>query len=324
MTNYTCFDEKKLNYNPDTWKVIDTVEEFEREIDVFKNLKSSNEHILFRGICEANYKLYTSLQRDCFSKNINPAKVSQRDIVLRLLQEGRKNPKNHNILPAYFAKLGIPLNDWMLLAIMQHYGAPSPLLDFTKDFRPALYFMCAGMQHKFSSNPIDQYSSVVYFNAKNACGNVIESIRKTGLRIYQTTNPPLESYKERNNFVIEGLSFEKIMEGKILELIPSYKGVTNISHDNYRFIVNLPISNMNMASQEGEFVCNLSDNQPIESIMKKDGINYLSCINIHKSLYQYIITKYLNGSLEEMRRTLFPSEEQAAMDIYSRTLASLF
>lgn len=324
MKNYDSLAAKKEHFNPGTWKVINTAQELDDVISEFTSLKRSNQHALFRGICESKYKLYTSLQRECFAKNIDFNKTPIRSIILKLIENGRDNPKSHNILPEYFAKLGIPLNDWMLLAILQHYGAPSPLLDFTKDYMPALYFMCLGMKHFYSVNEVDQYASIVYFKAVDACAHVIENLTKTGLNIYKNENISFKTYKDRDKFVLENLSFEKIMGDRDIELIPSYKGVTKILHGNYKFIANIPISNMNMASQEGEFICSTADSVPIEDLMVNGNIRYLHCINIHKSLYNYIIERYLMGSLEEVRKKLFPTEYQAAQDIYSRTMSSIF
>lgn len=323
MKEYSSFEEKKAFFNPDTWRIIDSPSEFENLISDFREFKQGNSHTVFRGICNAKYKLYTSLQRECFSKNIDTNEITPKKIVIKLLSEARK-PSNKNILPDYYRQLGIPLNDWLLLAILQHYGAPSPLLDFTKDFLPALYFMCLNMVSAYSQNEIDKYFSIVYFKGVDACAHVIENIRKTGLNIYKRDTPGLETYQERAKFSIEALSFENIMRDRELELIPSYKGVTNITHNNNKWIVNLPISNMNMVSQEGEFICNISPDKPIEELMRNNGINYLNCVNIHKKLYHYIIDKYLAGSLDFMRNKLFPSESQAASDIYFRTMSSLF
>lgn len=212
----------------------------------------------------------------------------------------------------------------MLLAMLQHYGAPSPLLDFTKDYIPALYFMCLGLKHAYSTNPIDQYCSIVYFKGVDACAHVLENLPKTGLSIYNSSNPRPTKYNEKIEFIRTELSFERIMNGRTLELIPSYKGVTKISHNNHQWILNLPISNMNMTSQEGEFICNISATEPLENLMKSGNTNYLHCFNIHKSLVDYIIDKYLGGSLEEARKKLFPTEYQAVQDIYYRTMASIF
>lgn len=79
-----------------------------------------------------------------------------------------------------------------------------------------------------------------------------------------------------------------------------------------------------MTSQEGEFICNIDNTTPVENLITSGEKKYLHCINIHKSLYNYILDKYLGGSLEVMRSVLFPTEYQAAQDIYSRTMASIF
>lgn len=323
MTNYQTLDEKKQFYNRDTWRVVNTTAELKEILEDFTKLKNSKQHALFRGICEAKYKLYTSLQRECFSNNINVTVDTPRKIIKELLRQAYDS-SNGNILPAYYKQLGIPLNDWLLLAILQHYGAPSPLLDFTKDFYPALYFMCLGMAASYSTNEIDHYFSIVYFKGVDACGQVIENLPKTGLTLYQALVEKPTEQAEREQVVRNNLSFEKVMGNRPLELIPSYKGVTNIRPKNNKWSVNIPISNLNMVSQEGEFICNISHDKPIEELMTSRGNNYLHCINIHKSLYHYIVDKYLEGSLDRMRQKLFPTEYQVAQNIYHRTMSNLF
>lgn len=325
MTEYNSFEDKKQHF--DTWEIIDTPGDFNRMISEFKALKSSNNHVLFRGICEARYKLYTSLQRECFNRGIGPNDATGKSIVLKLLEQSRNNPKGQNYIPEYFAKLGIPLNDWMLLALLQHYGAPSPLLDFTKGFIPALYFMCLGITPRYSNREIDNYASIIYFKTVDVCSaHLIENLPKTCEEIYNQSNKKLSNYRERDEFVLNDLSFDNIMSNnRKIELIPSYKGINKIKHKgNNKWIANLPIANMNMTSQEGEFVCNISDSEPLENLMVSGNTKYLHCYNIKKSLYHYILDNYLKGSLDAMKAELFPSEYQAAKDIYFRTMANLF
>lgn len=81
---------------------------------------------------------------------------------------------------------------------------------------------------------------------------------------------------------------------------------------------------MNMVRQNGQFVCSVAATTPIEDLLRnKDDKPHLSCLNIHKSLRQYIIDHYLGGSIEEYGRKLFVSNKDVAQDVYTRTLGEI-
>jgi hypothetical protein len=112
--------------------------------------KSDGGRFLFRGMSNNNYLLIPKISRS----NKNPLQSVQEDIA----QERRKRLREYlNIrLPAYgydFHNIAEDQKVWKELFIAQHYGAPTPLLDFTRNPMVALFFAC------ISSSNID---GVVY------------------------------------------------------------------------------------------------------------------------------------------------------------------
>lgn len=56
-----------------------------------------------------------------------------------------------------YYKLHYTQTDFPTLSILQHYGAPTPLIDFTYNLDVALYFATEFCKPSNSSNPLDHY-----------------------------------------------------------------------------------------------------------------------------------------------------------------------
>lgn len=83
-------------------------EEFLKLVELSKNTKI---HAVFRGVPEAKYKLYTSLQRELFNLNLNEEGLGKK-MTIRLLANA-KNPSSK--WANYFKSMGIVENDWLYL-----------------------------------------------------------------------------------------------------------------------------------------------------------------------------------------------------------------
>jgi len=87
---------------------------------------------IFRGQCDAKLPLRTSLERCCDNLNINP--VARKTVESGLIRE---------FMRAYHQyATHVPKSEYWLeyLSLMQHYGAPTRLLDFTYSIYIATYF----------------------------------------------------------------------------------------------------------------------------------------------------------------------------------------
>lgn len=318
MKTYSNLAEKRSHFVSSV--EINTPQEFNLRFNELQDLAANTKlHAVFRGVPEAKYKLYTSLQRELFNLNLNEAGLGKKMTIQLLAKAKEPSRKWAN----YFKSMGVVENDWLYLALLQHYGAPSPLLDFSKNPKVALYFMCKGLQSRHSTEEIDHYASLVYYKNVEVCKDVAHSLKKTAEEVYKGKVPKPSTRDGIQALIKDDLSFENVMRDQDIEIITAYRGITHVTI-NRKTVFTLPVTNMNMVSQEGEFVCNVSDDKPMEDLFQKDGRRYLYCLNIHKSLYNYIVSNHFKGSLELQSREFFPSDRELAADVRMKTLEQLW
>ena len=94
--------------------------------------KYSKRGWLYRGHREADWELESSFERCCQRHNVKPGK--RRELERRLFREFRRT----YTLYAKHTPLSNSIIEW--LSLMQHYGAPTRLLDFTYSIYVAAYF----------------------------------------------------------------------------------------------------------------------------------------------------------------------------------------
>lgn len=313
MEHYKDLEEKAGHFLQS--RTINTPEELDVELNKLANWMSNRTlHAMFRGVHEAKYKLYSSFQRMWFDRNL-----SETDTDPYLLVQNMINfcLSPQHVLFKYLKQLGVVCNDWLILSFLQHYGGASPLLDFSKNFRVALYFLCKKKKLEYSDQFIDHYASIYYYKGVDAA----QSFRPLHRRAEDVVaaNPAVNKFDVWKN----ELSFSQVMQRPPASeplIISVYNNVSEIKTPDETPVTYYTAANINVTSQEGEFVCNMDMGQPLEDVFQKDGTKYLCCLNIHKGLREYIIENYLGGSLEQNDSLYFPSEEQIAIDAFERTL----
>ncbi len=120
------------------------------------------QNMLFRGLANAEWKVESSLYRRLILNGLEDIYIDS-DIFLemtkRLINHARREGHDINI------KNGQKLNDLELLADLQHYGAATCLIDFTKHSLIALCFACETAYKKGSKEEVD--GKVIAFNSDN-------------------------------------------------------------------------------------------------------------------------------------------------------------
>jgi len=102
-------------------------------LKAWKDIRKYSKHgWLYRGHREADWELKSSFERCCQRHNIEPGK--RRELERRLFREFRRT----YTLYAKHTPLSNSIIEW--LSLMQHYGAPTRLLDFTYSIYVAAYF----------------------------------------------------------------------------------------------------------------------------------------------------------------------------------------
>lgn len=208
-------DTKEKQFS--NYKRICSIEELERLVLEFKELQSNRKlHCVFRGVNEAKYKLFNSAQRQWQNWDLSKIGITYKDRINCLL-----NSCHNSLLPQYYKRLGISVNDWLYLSFLQHYNAPSPFLDFSKDYKAALFFACYNVQSNGTTeNELDNYISIYYFKFVDAAQHInsLKSIAETLTKQYVVTE---ELFNEK-------LSFDTVMKEKDVIFVPSYSNIMRV------------------------------------------------------------------------------------------------
>lgn len=295
LNEYLNLQEKK-QYFEQGERFIDTKEEFNQLWIKLNGLYEQREK-LFRGVNEAKYKLYTSSQRHWIQQQLHKQTASYSRFIERLIDKSREwNNSTVNKLLAANSKNEV----FATLSYMQHFGVPTPLLDFSKNPFVGLFFAVHSASRYPSEQEIDYYCSLYIADDESKYYGDIE----------RTFNTQLS--KEKNDF-----------------LTPlRYNPIQLVRAEN---------SNSNVVNQEGLFFYNNHPIQPIEEVYYEninniknivgeeefDEIGYepcfAECINIHKGLREYILAKLKTRNIDEYY--IYPDNNQLSNYAITQALA---
>lgn len=228
-------------------ETINTIEEFHNLVNRISNSKG-----IFRGINEAKYKIYTSLQRQIITRELNSFD----------LEKYVRSFRNIPLLRKYFKTFKIEPSKLSVYSYLQHYGAPTPFLDFTTDFRKAIYF---GIENFDSlgytpNKTIDDYFSLFQITQDNLelieIPNVIRDLKKVKELSIQATSH-YQDYNE--DLLIENIDqFFKLNTCNIF-LIDQREEFVEI-YNTY--------NNIRIVAQDGLFIHNNYEDTPLEEGLK--------------------------------------------------------
>lgn len=332
VIHYETILQKDLYFNQ---QIINTEAEFDKIYDEL----SVEKNILFRGLPEAKYALYSRLQREWIEEQLHKKHTSYADFLKTMINAARS--ENNKILPRYFQNTGFnEQNDLTVLSFLQHHGCPTPILDWTGNFNVALYF---GTDFKKIDTPqkyIDKYFSVYlieqkYFNDISINSDLYKALKANNEMLKQQVLQELE----RNNLafvngeitddmiqkvalssIIPGVIYEMSKIDHLMDLPTSYLSEINEMYPLPNYLLN----NFNIISQEGSFTWNNDPIMPFEFVVKRDNSvsedhkdNYIAnCININKGLKNYIVKKLAKNGIK--RSTIFPDSNKFAKAIYKK------
>lgn len=159
-------------------EIAPTFAEYTRLVDTAR--RSTGAPIWFRGIGSTQHKLIPSLYR-------HPTKTQIGDLVE--LEGELLTRFRHRSIP-YQDR---PLSDsWELLFMMQHFGVPTRLLDWSENPFIALYFAITSAEQKASGGAFSEDAAIWMLNAKQWNGKVLSPYWKG--RVVSVPDNPLEGY----------------------------------------------------------------------------------------------------------------------------------
>lgn len=309
------------------YKYILTVKDFE---DWYNGLQSDS---VYRGLNNASYKNYTSLQRlyltHDYGVKMDPWKFVEKEI------EYLKVANNH-FLERFLNSTNMEVTDFSYLSYLQHYkDGATPLLDFTTDIKTALFFMCDGATFpnsgdgdisNYNSHPISSFASVYYLHKADYYDseqfiNGISGILKETIESQCNRIPHNADLKTIFKLVVEEGTKNRINLNMSLKYMKEVirKDVPLLLEDKVLPIncinskTNFVIANPNLVAQNGCFLFNSDEYTPFEK--------GLSCVDIHKSLIPYIQKKYLNDKYT--RNTMFPNMDDIISKVVTDSLADI-
>ena len=323
--NYESFEEKsevfKENFKIDN----------EEEVDSLVSMYSSHEKdFLYRGINTATYKLYSSSQVQWMLSDAISKKTNIEDYY-NFIMDSIELTRENNRVKQYIKDNGISDNDLFILALMQHYGMPSPVLDFSHSIFGALYFAWDKCDRTLSDTQtqLSDYISLYVINKK------IDWVNCSVQNVMKNSAQQLNDMLQKDKLFTAGMVDTKDVEKEFLKL-PYLKfkdwnfvavednpeNPVKISIPALKFDCEYQIINDRIISQQGMFIANNTLDKPLVELMNdwcKE--KYFVCYNIHKKLLDYIKQKYFDtNDINEERMYCTKDEESNYLEEAIREL----
>lgn len=318
---------------------IETKEEFDEVFDRYL----TSENILFRGLNEAKYRLYSSLQREWITSKLYEKHPSYGAFLKSVIENAKL--QEGGVLSKYFDKIRIDTeNDLAVLSFLQHYGCPTPLLDWTYSFPNALFFAIQNLKKPKESWEIEKYFCVYYleeeFFEKTSMQKIFdiglqkqkedlkkeftEQLKRSGVFKGFIDKVITDEHIDKMFFILHGKQLMTYMT-KIEKLLkaPMLYFSDVKTDDNLKYCLN---TSMNIVNQNGVFTWNAHPTKPIEHITfensKEKGYNqqvpFSKCININKDLAGHV-KKGLN-KLGISNKFIYPSAKRISQQAYKNAL----
>lgn len=290
--------------------------ETEEGIDELFNKYESNKDFLFRGQREAKWRLYSSLQRFWVWDKFDKTQQGYEGFLRKITNLGKELFSGS--IEEILLKIHIDsINELAILGFLQHHNCPTPLLDWTYNFKNAMFFGIDGIEETETVVEIEKYFSVYFIEERNfapagmreliseSLKTLSESKKLELIKILATT-PEIEQeminkFKDRSIYDKEKLTGSGLISRMVLietlKNIPiAYFSDKDIS-DGIAFSL---YNSDNIITQDGVFTWNSSFDKPLEVIgleqHNEGGDNsvdyrFSECYNINKKLEPYIRSK---------------------------------
>ena len=234
------------------------------------------------------------------------ASMDQQSYV-KIIGEAISEVRKSTLLMNYIRKYSQDESDFQILALLQHYGCGTPILDYSTNIDSALFFATDRQGEEVQNYPkddesIEAFLSIYYFDKRdpNHCSvqefsaRDSEKINELDAELAKKHGSIYEGISERTKKSLEQLPFEEMAQleyGGLFTVLGHSNGI--IRYKLGDIDVKYDINNERIKAQDGLFLFNGLSNVPYEQAAFEwySGIkNY--CVDIHKSLEDEIV-RYL-------------------------------
>ena len=270
-------------------------------------LQTVENTLLFRGMNDARYKMYASSQRHWIQKT-QWVSAMKKSGYYDFIEEIIRRTDKLNEVQKYMQSQSLVSNDMFLMALMQHFGAPSPMIDFSESLLTSLSFALDNAKPSSGTNDLGNYISLYYVNRNfDWVQSTVQSVvQSSGSSIDQLVREHKKKYPNEQFDVKETLEDIEHLLYRQFRLDSEQSDITFIPLGGPslgRVKVNIPILNFScdyeiindrIVKQQGMFFMNNTESEPLVELMNKiTKQKMFCCLNIHKDLIPYIIDKYL-------------------------------
>ncbi len=303
LPEYHTFAEKEVHFSSNIF--INREDELDAFIEKFHSFEKG---LIFRGVSEAKYKMYASSQRHWLQKTDWVARIS-RESYYDFVEEIIRRSEALEDVQNYMCKLNVHTNDMFLMALMQHFDAPSPMIDFSESLLTGLFFASDFNDSKWEDsgkNGINDYVSLYYIPkgfdwveatiqrvmmlAADKLQNMISEVHTEGIKLDTKEEEDNISRLLYRQFRLDGVNSN-------ITFIPlggPSLGRVSIDIPVINFHCEYEIVNDRIVKQQGLFIMNNTENEPLVEVMNKQSQKKMfGCVNIHKNLIPYLRIKYL-------------------------------
>lgn len=274
-------------------------------------------NLAFRGVNNASFKLFSTVQRRWCWDGLDDIYA---DVPSYIQHQINKARSNRCIMENLSQK-----NDYNILALLQHFGGNSNLVDFSYSPISAFFFAWdryeGNYPHDGSLN--DYVSLYVVKYTHPELGGPIEMNHYGAQAIERMASqsgiPADRIDAEETLQKLVSISYMKLCDGKIVQ---------GGQHANVRMLIpylnfdkTVEVTNANIAAQAGCFIQAHSGEMSLEDYINKNNpyaSQLLWCYDIHKSLVEDICKRY---GVPQNRDVIYP--QRKAMDILYKNVMNL-
>lgn len=301
LPSYKSIAEKNQNYALNEY--LDTPADLDKRIIELQAVENS---LIYRGLNNGQFKMYASSQRHWMQKTswvTAMRKNGYYDFVEEIIRRTEMLPG----VKQYMQSQHLQSNDMFLMALMQHFEAPSPMIDFTENLLTGLFFAVDKASESKGTKELDDYVSLYYIN-KNfdwVQSTVQSVVQIAGNDIDRLVRDHQQAHPNESIDVSETLDNIKHLLYSQFRLDSEQCDITFIPVGGPslgRVRVNIPILNFScdyeiindrIVKQQGMFIMNNTESKPLVELMNKNTKQKMfCCLNIHKDLIPYIESKY--------------------------------